>query len=928
MKRNLIIILVILLAAVAGYIYFTKDDVVFSKETSLYKAVPLSAPVFVEFRSVKSVPVENPVVKELSGIKDFGWVINKITEFNTSVKNDKEIQNELAKKPLIVVFDFIGENVLKPLIVSEMRSAEELKGFEKLLSKLVGIPETSFRNRKYDGHRIVDVVGKDGKNVVHYCAVSGLLIVSPEAILVEKSIRQLNAQNITDIKSFNKVNKTVASQSDIAWYINHNRFSELWANFLDPKTKTTVNEFGETVKNNLKRDVLGIKNYASWSELDLSFDDNKISLNGITAADDSLNHFLSVFDGQEPVNCQADRMLPRNTSFFTGFTFSDRNLFFQNLEQYFVLSKSYFSREAHMKEIEKRFGKGSRNILKDLVKNHVVAAITTPPSGESKATSLFVVNNDSRNENRKQFETLLQNYAKSKKVKFEDMLSGFKTNESKTVRVYHFPYPSLPGIWLGKMYSFVEANYAAFYDNRLVFASSEGALKKYVNDMESNNTLKNDVSYSRFKQSIENAANVSVYLDINRGYSLNETLFNSEFQNGFEENEAVFRKFGALSWQVVCQKNIFFNSINLGFNSHPKNDARSYWQTNLGATISIKPQVVINHLNKTEKEIIVQDDNERLHLVGADGKIIWSAPIKGKILGEIHQIDYYRNGRLQYLFNTKEKMYLIDRNGKFVANFPVVFKSPATNGVSVFDYDNNRKYRYFVACENRKVYAYDHEGKIISGWVFGETKGKVTTPVQHFRVSNKDYIVFSDDQKVYIQNRRGETRVNTSANFKPSKNAVILNTDKTPKMVTTDKNGNVWYLYLDGKYAEKKTERFSEDHFFTMDDVDGNGTSDFIFIDGNELKVMDENGKKLFSEKFDHNLAFGVNLYSFSAKQKEIGVTDTKGNQIYLYDAKGKLHSGFPLKGNSEFSVSSLDGKQLSLVVGSADGELLNYILE
>ncbi len=928
MKRNLIIILVVLLTAIAGYIYFTKDQVVFSKETSLYKAVPLSAPAFVEISSIRSIPVENPVLKELAGIKDFGWILEEIKEIDSSIKGDKEIQNQLAKKPFLLAFDFIGENVLSPLLITELRTADELKGFEKLLSKVLGVPVTSFQNRKYDGHRIVDVVLTENKKEIHYCAVSGLLILSPEPILVEKSIRQLSAQNLTDVHSFSQVNKTVTSQSDFAWYINHNRFPELWANYLNPKTESAENEFGETVKTNLKRDVRGIRNYASWTELDLTLKEDLISLNGITVADDSLNHFLSVFNGQDPVNCQADRMLPRNTSFFAGFTFSDKDLFYQNLEQYFVLSNSYFSREAHMKEIEKRFGKGSRNILKNLVKNHVIAAITTPPGDNSKATSLFIVNNDSRNENRQQFESLLQNYAGSKKIEVETLTSDFKTREGKTVRVYRFPYPSLPGIWLGKMYSFVEANYAAFHDNHLVFASSESALEQYVNDLESGNTLKNDLNYSRFKQSIENAANLSVYLNINQGYSFNEVLFNSEIAKGFEENQEIFRKFGALSWQVLCEKDIFFNSINLSFSSRPKSDARSSWSVNLGAEISSKPQIVINHGNKTENEVVVQDNNNKLHLVGADGKIIWSAPINGKILGEIHQIDYYRNGKLQYLFNTKEKLYLLDRDGKFVANFPIVFKSPATNGINVFDYDNNRKYRYFVACENRKVYAYDHEGKIITGWKFGQTNGVVTTPVQHFRVDNKDYIVFKDDKKVYIQNRRGETRVNPSVSFEPSKNAVILDMNNTPKMVVSDKNGKVYYLYFDGKYAEKNTGHFSKDHFFTASDLDGNGITDFVFTDGNEMTVMNENGKKLFSNKFDHSLDFGANLYSFSAKQKEIGVTDVKENEIYLYAPNGKLHAGFPLKGNSEFSIGSINNQNLSLLVGSKNGELLSYTLE
>jgi hypothetical protein len=96
--------------------------------------------------------------------------------------------------------------------------------------------------------------------------------------------------------------------------------------------------------------------------------------------------------------------------------------------------------------------------------------------------------------------------------------------------------------------------------------------------------------------------------------------------------------------------------------------------------------------------------------------------LDGPVLSEIFQIDYLANGKLQYLFSTKNKLYIMDRNGVNLENFPVTFPSPATNGVNVLDYDNNRIYRYFVACEDKKVYAYDKEGKLMPGWNFEGTK--------------------------------------------------------------------------------------------------------------------------------------------------------------------------------------------------------------
>ena len=51
--------------------------------------------------------------------------------------------------------------------------------------------------------------------------------------------------------------------------------------------------------------------------------------------------------------------------------------------------------------------------------------------------------------------------------------------------------------------------------------------------------------------------------------------------------------------------------------------------------------------------------------------------------GDVHQIDLYKNGKLQLLFNTQSKLHLIDRNGNNVEQFPIGLVAKATNGLFV-----------------------------------------------------------------------------------------------------------------------------------------------------------------------------------------------------------------------------------------------------
>ncbi|HKI90280.1 MAG TPA: hypothetical protein VKA38_14735, partial [Draconibacterium sp.] len=918
------------LVLVAGFIYFTKNEVNFTKETSVYKAVPVTSPVFAEFSSLKSIPFDNPVLQELIENESTHSFFNRLQQLDTLIENNKEIQNGLRHDPFILAFGFSGKTDLVPLLIKKADNKSKKKALENLLQQLFPVGKYTYDTRDYNGYKIT-TISSSGETAqpLCYCFSGGLFLASSSAILVEQSIRQLNTYNIVNNPYFLEANKTVTSQSDISWYINHKYFPELVGKWLNGKSTERVNEFGETVRSNYRNMVKGFQHFAAWSELDLEFDDNEISLNGISTADDSLNHFLSVFNGQETVRFEADEVLPKNTSFFCSYSFSNKKKFFNNLEEFYMHSDNYYKREEEIKKIESGAHIDFKTFFRQIVKDEVVVATTTIPVETADKITYFILHTEGHSAAEEQLNALLTNYAQRKNIKVGTLESQYAVDKETRFTLYRFPYPSFPGIWLGKPFTLARANYVAFNGNYMVFSNSKEGLQQYLHNMLLDAALAKDMQYLRFQQNLVNRANINVYVDINRAFGLVNEIFNTDIAKKLKDNEEVLRKFQAVNWQVIHDKEIFFNSLYLLYNQHAKEEAQTTWQSNIGSSIDFKPQMVINHNDPRNREVILQDTKNNLHQITHEGRIRWTVPLPEPILSEIFQIDYFKNGKLQYLSNTKSKLYLIDRDGNNVAHFPVVLRSLATNGMSVFDYDNNHNYRYFVACEDKKVYAYDYTGNVVSGWEFGQTDFPVTTPVQHFRVARKDYIVFKDKSNIYILDRRGRNRVTTAVRFENSRNPLVLNENGMPKIVATDVTGKVYYIFFNGKYTEKKTGKFSSNHFFTCDDLNGNGIPDFVFVDGNELTVMNENGKKLFDEKFRNPVKHRPNIYTFGPKLKKVGIVDSDANRIYLFNPDGKLHDGFPLQGNSEFSIGKIsdDSGSLNLIVGSEGSNLFDYTL-
>ncbi len=928
MKKILVFVFIVVIAAGATFYYFSENQTNFSKDSSAYKAIPVSAPLFLEISSAKELAVRNGVME---GLADVGlgrnW-IEFVNKADSLISSTDKLSKRLLDTPFVLTWGISGRSDLVPLVIMKADSENGQENLNELIHVLFPSQKNFYTKREYGKFSITEVNRGRNKDAIFFSFTDDLFLISSKSIIIEQVILQLTTQGILKNQYFNEVLHAAGSEG-IQLFINHNRFDGFLNNILNRKITEKRDEFGMTLRFQPVESAKKFIDFAGWSEYDFKFDNDHLLLSGTTSADDSLNHFLSVFDVQQPVRFSAADALPVNTSFFCTYAFSDKNAFFERLENFFLHTTNYYHREERMKRFDRGIRGNIRKSFMDIVKNEVTVSAGTIPVDPSGKTVYFLVPVTSQSTAEENLNKLISMHASTSGKSVSDYLSEFSVDSEVQYNIYQFPFPSFPGLWLGSPFTMAEAGYVTIHNNNMVFANTESGLHDYLRQMMTGSTLGKDIKYQKYRQQTQNRANINVYVDINKIFSYRNHLLAESILFSINEAEEHVRKFDRINWQFQRGKTNYLSNMSISYQAEQSEDAKTTWQSVVGSNISIKPQLMVNHTIPNEKDILIQDTQNNLHQVTSAGRVRWSVPLTGEILSEIHQIDYYRNGRLQYLFNTKDKVYLLDRNGNNVADFPITLPAQATNGVTVFDYDKNRNYRYFVAGADYKIYAFNHEGKSLQGWEFDKTESEVSTPIQHFKVGSKDYIVFKDKTGIYIQNRQGQERISVSSYFKNSRNPVYLNLDGQPKFVFTDKNGKVFYIFLNGNIEEKKTASFSEKHFFIVDDLDGNSIPDFIFVDGNELTVMNEQGKRLFNRKFNRSLLNQPAIYTFSNQLKKIGVTDAMNNQIYLINPDGKLQEGFPLQGNSEFTIGKLTGNTsgLNLIVGGEGGMLFNYTL-
>lgn len=111
-----------------------------------------------------------------------------------------------------------------------------------------------------------------------------------------------------------------------------------------------------------------------------------------------------------------------------------------------------------------------------------------------------------------------------------------------------------------------------------------------------------------------------------------------------------------------------------------------------------------------------QAANGTLSLKDENGKGLWGVPFQGRICGRVESIDYYANDKIQFLFASGSKLYLIDRLGRFVNPFPVDLGKTIVLGPAAYDFTGAKGYTAMVLHDDNTIGMYDLHGNLRQGW--------------------------------------------------------------------------------------------------------------------------------------------------------------------------------------------------------------------
>lgn len=886
-KRLAIILLFILITAIAvmGYIFFQSRRILL---TDPYKAISPDACFVIETVDLKSfmnsITSGQGLFGELSNVKELK-TFNIKTKFIADQLNKPEFKQILNEETVLVSFHPDRKDKLHSLLAAAISGSIKKRHIVDLL-KVSGAVETVDGSGKDQGILKIPYRINDQNDTVYISLNSGLVLCSTSLDLITGAGNTISSgKDIRSLNGFSRVFMASGKKEDKLFIIFRN---------LKPILKSFYTKEGQYIADKIAK-------LADVAAGDIYISENGIILNGYTESlvqDQILHRYKDV----TPEEFNTYKILPSSTIFFettirpvsynTGKTDSISQ---GSLPGFIGRFRSYLGNEISRVFIEMRGRPINDNSL-----------VIYELSDRSLAEQLFV----------------------SETVTTTETLY-FKPDDITKIPVYNIELTGFcesvnPGFATG-----VNETFVAFYDNFMVTGSSFATISRFLYANLLNKTLANDLLYREFESSLPSRSGYYFYCVPSRIIDFMSLFIDEEIINSLRSNRNSLSKLQAVGYQLASSNGMIYNSISVGFREKEQEESTTEWETLLDTLAAIKPFFFTNHTTGA-KEIFIQDLNNNTYLINAAGRVLWKVPLRERITGTVYMVDYYRNGKYQLLFSGRSYIHLLDRNGNYVERYPVRLRSPSTNSLALFDYDNNRNYRLFIAGEDKQIYSYNIDGNTVKGWKPFRTTGTVQTEISYFRISGKDYLVASDEFSVYFLDRTGNRRLTLKEAVTRAKgSAMKLNTGSDPSIVCSSPDGTVQHIYFDGSVKKFTLKALSVDHSFEFFDVDADGFGEYFFIDKGILYLYDHDKTEIFTRDFETDAAGGPISFVFSSSDRKIGVFDSKKKLIYLLEKTGETAKGFPLRGASMFSIGKLsDRNGWHLVVGGTDRFLYNYKLE
>lgn len=510
----------------------------------------------------------------------------------------------------------------------------------------------------------------------------GLLLASSSSYVLESSIRHLeNSTSILDNMEFEDLLRANGSFSGV--YINHNQIGKLFSGVVE-------------------RDFLGYSDFfmkfTSWSCFRTVAQPGRLTLDGYLENGKDESRFSNIMAGQSAAKSRMGEILPATAVFAVSIPASDMKGYLRAHRLYLEMQKKSGT-FAYLQKL----AKGERGVeparwVDSLAIEELVSAYCK--FGE-KCEWITAIRG------KQQFG-------------LNSMISAVVDRDKEAVP-QPFAYKGYLASVFGKLFSWCDEEYSCTIGPWTILGPKK-ILDDFANGSALYFNLEDYLSQTPVSGYLSKEASVKLVANLKEGGDSVLQVF-KPYERGCMRRQLDSNNFEYLTADIFPEGGNVAAGINLYASNlaelpKPKErDEQMQMNFEIDSTINL-PQgpFKVRDVAKKADAYLEQLPNMRLRYMDAKRKGVWAIPFNTPICGYVEQIDLYGNGRLQMLFASEDKLYLLDRLGRFVYGYPARLPKRVVMGPQLHKDLKGMKYSVMLLNEDNTISWYDVSGKPVPGW--------------------------------------------------------------------------------------------------------------------------------------------------------------------------------------------------------------------
>lgn len=437
-----------------------------------------------------------------------------------------------------------------------------------------------------------------------------------------------------------------------------------------------------------------LKKFAGWASF--SIDDaasDHLRLSGRFTSDSGAEDFINVFRGYSPARSSVGTVLPSYTVFFASLPLDDVSSYITCADAFADGTGKLGKTELARKQLQKRSGLSPVQWARTLDVKEVAAAFFKVGGRIEKILLMKIGNKDMS-------------------PVFRD--TGQSSGKGASPKLCDYPYAGFASSVFGPFFSLPDESSFTYIDGWII-AGSRSAVSEYVDGRALENTLAGYAEDASIRPDFMTDSKYFVsYLSVSEGADVLQDVFTGSYartlagaSEGYSYVPVTFCISEDKDDNVIASAETFRVSS-------MKTKAPVFERD----TVVVVPKgpFEVKNSGTGKMNLFYQQDNMYLCLKEVGGKGLWGVPFSSPICGNAGTIDYFANGKLQILFASGSKLYLIDRLGRYVNPFPVDLGKEILLGPGIYDFNGNRRYNVMILHKDNTIEMYNLQGRRPAQW--------------------------------------------------------------------------------------------------------------------------------------------------------------------------------------------------------------------